>query len=137
MFTIKAKAILYGKELQVKNANIIIENSKISKITNSKETKGRVIEADLCMPGLINAHTHIADFFLFGKIQERINHDRKLPNSRMGIQHIFPILDSRWYGMVIVKNMQKITSSTQEWNQSVNPGHPHPYPSRDFAFQIE
>ena len=71
MFTIKAKAILYGKELQVKNANIIIENSKISKITNSKETKGRVIEADLCMPGLINAHTHIADFFLFGKIQER------------------------------------------------------------------
>ena len=62
---IKNLSILYGKDLElVQNVNVDIEDNIFKKINkNSIEFDGDVYDAEglLMIPGLINAHTHIAD----------------------------------------------------------------------------
>ncbi|MFQ5941705.1 MAG: amidohydrolase family protein [Nitrososphaerales archaeon] len=57
--------MLYGQDLEfIQNVNIVIENNIFTKISKSPiEFDGDVYEAEglLIIPGLINAHTHIAD----------------------------------------------------------------------------
>lgn len=62
---IKNISVLYGRDLEfLQNANVVIENGIFKQINgNPVEFDGDVYDAEglLMIPGLINAHTHIAD----------------------------------------------------------------------------
>ena len=54
--------ILYGESLEVRKANIIIEDDIIVEVSENIE-KGKIIDGKNCIvaPSLINSHVHIGD----------------------------------------------------------------------------
>ncbi len=62
MITIKDAKILYGESLEVRKANIIIEDDIIVEVSENIE-KGKIIDGKNCIvaPSLINSHVHIGD----------------------------------------------------------------------------
>ena len=63
MITIENGTIIYGEDMQVLKANIVIEDDKIIEITKNKVNKGKKIDARGCIvaPAFINSHVHIGD----------------------------------------------------------------------------
>ena len=62
MITIKNAHVLYGENMDVRKANIIIEDNEIVEVSE-KLLKGRIIDGKGCVaaPSLINSHVHIGD----------------------------------------------------------------------------
>ncbi|KAF5089016.1 5'-deoxyadenosine deaminase [anaerobic digester metagenome] len=62
MITIKNARVLYGENMEVHKANILIEDDKIVEVSEHAHG-GRVVDASGCIvaPGLINSHIHIGD----------------------------------------------------------------------------
>ncbi|WP_048189910.1 amidohydrolase family protein [Methanobacterium sp. SMA-27] len=62
MITIKNAHVLYGENMDICKANIIIEDNEIVEVSE-KLLKGRIIDGKGCVaaPSLINSHVHIGD----------------------------------------------------------------------------
>ena len=63
MITIENAKVLYGKDMDVIKANVVIEDDKIIEITKDKVKSGKKIDAKGCIvaPAFINSHVHIGD----------------------------------------------------------------------------
>ncbi|MCE7698915.1 MAG: amidohydrolase family protein, partial [Methanobacterium paludis] len=62
MITIENAKVLYGENLEVVRANVLIEDNKITEVSQ-KVSEGKIIDASGCIiaPSLINSHIHIGD----------------------------------------------------------------------------
>jgi cytosine/adenosine deaminase-related metal-dependent hydrolase len=63
MITIENATVIYGKEMEPLNANIVIEDNKIVEISKNRINKGKKIDARGCIvaPAFINSHVHMGD----------------------------------------------------------------------------
>ena len=86
MITIENAKVLYGENMEVVRANVLIEDNKITEVSQ-KVSEGKIIDASGCIvaPSLINSHIHIGDSVAKDAGDgESINKIVKPPN---GIKH--------------------------------------------------
>jgi len=62
MLTIKNARVLYGKNMEVRRTNIVVEDHEIIELSDRVQ-KGKLIDGNGCIaaPSLINSHVHIGD----------------------------------------------------------------------------
>ena len=86
MITIENAKVLYGENMEVVRANVLIEDNKITEVSQ-KVSEGKIIDASGCIvaPSFINSHIHIGDSVAKDAGDgESINKIVKPPN---GIKH--------------------------------------------------
>ena len=62
MITIKNARVLYGENMEVRKANIVMDDHEIIEVSERVQ-RGRLVDGNGCIaaPSLINSHIHIGD----------------------------------------------------------------------------